>query len=254
MTEEEVLMALAALGLVLLAFFIYITTIERVLERIGFTKSEASTILFLTLFLGWVPIPLFPYGGWWVGLSMGGGLIPVIICLILLKSGRVGLAEASIGVIIVAYVTYFVTRPEEGVGIVADVPLAFAPAVAAGLYALSTYWINSTRVAPLAYFSGVIGTLVGADVFHLNEILDMPPPEGDFVILSIGGANIFDMVYLTGIIAVVLSIFVLYARKQEARRGFGLVVSEFERGAEGLPYAKDIKPAPRVGPDKRGRI
>src|SRR4030042_963945 len=209
---------LLVIGLVLLLFYLYVTTIERVLERIGFTKGEASAILTLTLLLGWITIPLFPYADWWIGISLGGGMIPLIVCYVLLRSKRVGIAEGVIGIVIVAYVTYFITRAEAGVGIVADLEFAFAPAAAAGLYSLSVFWIDIRKAGSLAYFCGVIGTLVGADVFHLGEILATSPPPGEFTVLSIGGANIFDMVYLTGIAAVIVDLFVLWVKRQEKDR------------------------------------
>lgn len=248
------LLILAVLGIVLLLLFLYISTIEKVLQNVGFTKEEASTILFVTLFLGWITIPLFPYNDWWVGISIGGGLVPIIVCVHLLRSRRVGVAEGFIGVIIVSTITYFITRPEEGVGIVADLEFAFAPALAAGLYSMSTFWVDIRKAAPLAYFSGVIGTLVGADVFHLTEILSYPAPAEGFPVLSIGGANIFDMVYLTGIVAVIVAIVVYWIENQKKKLGFERVISEFERGAEGLPYAKDLEPAPKLRPDRKGRL
>jgi len=254
MAEAIDYVVLLVAGIALLMFFLYITSIERVLQKIGFNKQEAGTILLLTLFFGWLTVPIFPYKSWWVGISIGGGIIPIVICAILLRSRRVGLAEGTIGVVIVAFITYFITRAEAGVGIVADLQFAFAPALAAGLYGLSTFWVTIDKAAPLAYFSGVVGTLVGADVFHLTEILSTAPPYGETVVLSIGGANIFDMVYLTGIVAVAVDIFVFWLQKQQSRHGLGAVVAEFRRGAEGLPYARDVKPAPKLTPGKKGRI
>lgn len=251
---DPVLLALVISGLALLLFFLYVSSIEKVFERIGFSRQEATSILTATLLLGWISIPIFPYNGWWVGISIGGGIVPLIVCYVLLRSKRVHMAEASIGIVIVAVVTYFITRAEEGVGIVADLPFAFAPALAGGLYALSTFWIDIRKAAPLAYFSGVVGTLIGADVFHLTEILSFKAPAEGFSMLSIGGANIFDMVYLSGIVAVGVDIVVFWILQQEKKRGFGRVLTEWERGAEGLPYARDLQAEPTLRPGKKGRI
>jgi len=253
------LIALIVLALVIVFFYLYVTSIEKVLEQIGFTRSVAGTILFVTLFLGWLTIPLFPYHGWWVGISLGGALIPIAVCVYLLRSHRADLAEALMGTTIVAIVTYFVTRAEQDVGIVSDVPWAFLPAMAAGFYSLSTFWADIRKAAPLAYFSGVLGTLIGADVFHLGEILSFPAPS-ETVILSIGGANIFDMVYLTGIVAVLVDLVVFWVQREERKYGFGRMISDFEKGGEGLPYAGDFKPAPEVRmepklePGRRGKL
>ena len=254
MEMDPIILVLVLTGLGLLLFFLYISSIEKVFERVGFSREEAGAILTLTLFLGWVTIPLFPYNGWWVGISIGGGIIPIIVCYVLVRSKRVQIAEGAIGVTIVSVVTFFITRAEEGVGIVADLPLAFAPALAAGLFAFTTFWIDIKKAAPLAYFSGVVGTLVGADVFHLGDILAFTPPEGEFTVLSIGGANIFDMVYLTGIVAVIVDIVVFWIRMQEKKHGFERVVSDWEKGAEGLPYARDVSPEPALKSGRRGKL
>ncbi len=213
--DVDVFAIVVVVGVLLLLVYGYIAAIEKVLVSVGFTVSEASTILFFTLFLGWVPIPVFLYNGWWVALSLGGAVIPIGVCYSVLRSRRVELAEAAIGVTIVSYVTYFVTRPEEGVGIVSDVPLAFAPSIAAGLFSLSVFWRDLRKAAPLAYVSGVLGTLIGADVFHLGEMLGFDANGSEFPLLVVGGGNIFDMVYLTGIVAVVVAIVVLRAMKRQ---------------------------------------
>ena len=248
------LLILVVAGIGILLLFLYVSSLERVYERIGFTQTEASTILMLTLFFGWLTIPVLPYGDWWIGISLGGALIPIIVCAILLRSRRAGIAEASIGIVIVATVTYFITRAEPGVGIVADLEFAFAPALAAALFSVSTFWVDIRRAAPLAYLSGVLGTIVGADVLHLQDILATSPPADATGILSIGGANIFDMVYLTGIAAVLLDVLLFWMQKQRSRSGVGLVIHELEMEAEGLPYAKDMTVSPKLKPGRKGRI
>ena len=258
--QIDLLIVLGIIGLAILLFFLYVSGIEKVFERIGFSKGEAGTILLLTLILSGVSIPIFPYRGWWVGISIGGALIPLIVCGYLVSSKRVLASEGLIGIVIVSFITYFITRAEQNVGIVADFPWAFAPAIAAGFFSLSTFWIDIKKAAPLAYVSGVVGTLVGADIFHLADILAFPAPSG-FNLLSIGGAGIFDLVYLAGIIAVSVDVFVFWVKRQEKKHGFQKVVAEWERGAEGLPYAKDVKTtpptvqvSPTLRPGRRGRL
>jgi uncharacterized membrane protein len=254
MADEIDITIMIAVGIALLLFYLYISSLERVYERIGFTRGEAGTILAITLFLGWLTIPVFPYDDWWVGISVGGALVPILLCAILLRSRRVGIAEAGLGIVIVATITFFITRAEPGVGIVADLEVAFAPALAAAFFSISTFWMDVNRAAPLAYLSGVLGTLIGADVFHLFDILSTQPPEGETVILSIGGANIFDMVYLSGVVAVMLDIMIFWMHRQQAKTGYSRVVHEIEMQAEGLPYAKDTAPAAKLQPDRKGRI
>lgn len=254
MADDNIYLILAIAGLTLLFFYLYVTSIAKVLQRIGFSKEEAGSILLVTLLFGWITIPLLPYNGWWVGISVGGALIPLIICAYFIRAKRVNLAELAIGILIVTYISYFITRAEEGVGIVADIPIAFAPAIAAGLFSLSAFWIDIGQAAPLAYSSGIIGTILGADIMHLEEILSFAPPTEGFPLLSIGGANIYDMVYITGIVAVAVDLVAFWIRKQEAKHGMGAAIAEFQRGAQGLPYARDFEPAPKLEPGRKGRL
>ncbi|MCU0860251.1 MAG: DUF1614 domain-containing protein [Thermoplasmata archaeon] len=254
MAEEIGLITLIALaGGVLLLMYLYIAGIGKALEKVGLSRREAGAIVTITLLLGWIPIPLFPYNGWWVAISLGGGAIPLAICYMLMRSRRAPVAESLIGVIIVTTITYFVTRAEEGVGIVADVPFAFAPSVAAGLYALSVFWLDVKKAAPLAYVSGILGTIIGADVFRLGELLSLDPGSEGTPILVIGGATIFDMVYITGIVAIFVAAFVLWLRHQQQKRGLSHLYFTVEHGEEDLPYATDVSPAPTLRP-RMGRL
>lgn len=227
---SDYLWAAVALGSILFIIYLYVGSIEKVLVSMGFTHGEASTIIFGTVFLGWVSIPLFPYDGWWVGISLGGALIPLLICVNILWKRRIDVAEAFIGITIVAFITYNITRAEDGVGIVADFPIAFAPALAAGLYSLSVFWMDIRKAAPLAYVSGIIGTLVGADVFRLGEALAFDAPSSGFAMLSIGGANIFDMVYFTGIVAVIVALILTWMKHQQKSRGYHYLAEELPLG------------------------
>jgi uncharacterized membrane protein len=60
--------------------------------------------------------------------------------------------------------------------------------------------LEPVNAAPLAFASGVLGVLIGADLLRLPDIRRMGIP-----IASIGGAGTFDGVFLTGIIAVLLT-------------------------------------------------
>jgi uncharacterized membrane protein len=55
--------------------------------------------------------------------------------------------------------------------------------------------------APLvAYFSGTVGVLIGADLLNLPKIV-----SSEFAgVMSIGGAGVYDGIFLVGIVAVLL--------------------------------------------------
>ena len=93
---------------------------------------------------------------------------------------------------IVAAVVFFVARPVGGVGV--QVPIFLPPLMAAAVALL----LSRDHAAPLAYISGTLGTLIGADVLNLGNLAGVR-------VASIGGAGTFDGVFLTGIIAVLLA-------------------------------------------------
>jgi uncharacterized membrane protein len=57
-------------------------------------------------------------------------------------------------------------------------------------------------IAALAYVSGSLGTLIGADLLNLEAVRGRGAP-----VASIGGAGTFDGIFLTGIMAVLLASF-----------------------------------------------
>ena len=72
-----------------------------------------------------------------------------------------------------------------------------APSLAAAVVSLL---LSRGQAAPLAYISGSLGTLLGADLLNLDKISGIGAP-----VASIGGAGTFDGIFLTGILAVLLA-------------------------------------------------
>jgi uncharacterized membrane protein len=76
------------------------------------------------------------------------------------------------------------------------VPVLIPPIVSA----LVAMFLSRDYAAPLAYVSGCLGTLIGADLMNLGELGRLGAS-----IASIGGAGTFDGVFLTGVLAVLLA-------------------------------------------------
>jgi uncharacterized membrane protein len=129
-----------------------------------------------------------------LAVNVGGALIPTAVSFYLLWKAPSVILYSLIGVVIVASVTHVVARPVKGVGIVT--PMFISPIVAALLAII----LPSGAPRIVAYVGGVLGTLIGADLSHLNVIPKLGAP-----IASIGGAGTFDGVFLSGIIAVLLA-------------------------------------------------
>lgn len=128
-----------------------------------------------------------------LAINVGGAIIPAGLSLYLLAN-----AENPIRMILalcaVTYVVYKVARPVPGVGIATPM---FVPPIVAALAGLI---LNYEWAAPTAYVAGTLGTLIGADILHLDKLKTLRAP-----VASIGGAGTFDGIFLTGILAVLLS-------------------------------------------------
>ncbi len=128
-----------------------------------------------------------------VAVNVGGAVIPILFSLYLLPKAPLG--RTLLATLIVAIVTHLVATPVENQGI--EMPIWVAPATAAILGLVLTF---GNGAAPLAYIAGTIGTLIGADISNLGQLSNLGPG-----VLSIGGAGVFDGVFLAGVVAVLLS-------------------------------------------------
>jgi uncharacterized membrane protein len=99
-----------------------------------------------------------------------------------------------LGTAIVAAAVHSLARIVPGVGIA--VPMFIPPLVAIAVSLVLAF----RRAPPVAYVSGSMGALIGADLLNLPRIGDLGAP-----VVSIGGAGTFDGVFLTGIIAGLLA-------------------------------------------------
>lgn len=128
-----------------------------------------------------------------VALNVGGGLIPVLLALYQL--GRSNILTIILCTAIVTLVSYHSAHIVPGIGI--EINPLVSPLTAALSAILLTKGI---QIPPVAFASGVLGTLIGADLLHLAQIEKMTAG-----VLSIGGAGVFDGIALCGLFALLLS-------------------------------------------------
>ena len=198
MSPSPLTMPLLLLPLVLLGLLILLVE-ARVLtyayRKVGVHPRYAFAVMLLSLLGSQVNIPLYSIdrGSTVVALNVGGALIPILVSLYLLV--HTGMyARMMIGVSVVAAVVHSLAQIVPGVGIA--VPMIVPPLVAAGVALPLAF----RRAPPLAYVSGSMGTLIGADLLNLGKIARLGAP-----VVSIGGAGTFDGVFLTGILAGLLA-------------------------------------------------
>jgi uncharacterized membrane protein len=192
--------SLLTLFIVGLFFYILYTIFYSAFREVGFTRLEAAVIVFGSLLGGAINITLFTYQNWAIAINVGGAVIPILVSIYLLATQRCTW-RALIGILIVAFFTYNVTSVSSA-GVTSPFPLWLIPPAVASIFSLLSCYKRPKHAAPVAYISGTLGVLVGADLFHLPDILALPATNE--VTASIGGAAIFDMVFLAGVIAVLI--------------------------------------------------
>ncbi|GAB6147467.1 DUF1614 domain-containing protein [Stetteria hydrogenophila] len=147
----------------------------------------------------------------WVllAVNLGGAAVPAAASAFMLalaaESEPGSLAGILAATAATALVVYAAAKPVPGVGVV--VPMLLPPLAAA---VFSLLFIGpSPALLPGAYVAGTLGSLLGADVLRLAR-----DPAGlarrlGAKLVSIGGAGVFDGVYLSGLAAVLLG-YLLY--------------------------------------------
>lgn len=202
---------------------IFFGAVSIAFSDVGFTSLTIMLLLICTLAGSFINIPLLKlratipmirdeYVTWYglsyripwveygqtitvVAVNVGGALIPTAVSIYLLSKSSFSLIVLSlIGVLAVALVTHSVARPVKGVGIATPV---FIPPIAASVVA---FLLSPGEPRTVAYVAGTLGTLIGADLLNLKKIPKLGAP-----VASIGGAGTFDGVFLTGIIAVLIT-------------------------------------------------
>ena len=182
-----------ALGLIVLFLSLLGSVINLPVTRI---KSQVPIQEFTQpAFWGLLRMPVRPFHNeTQISINLGGCLIPAMLSIYLFSNSSLSLPSTLLGIAIITMISYFFSRPIQGLGI--GMPILVAP-VSAALVGLL---ISPEQSAPLAYISGTLGVLIGADLLHMKDISRLGTPYA-----SIGGAGTFDGIFITGIVAALLA-------------------------------------------------
>lgn len=196
-----------------LIFIVQLTLTETALVKLGISPKIAIFTIYLSLIGSLINIPLFvrhvsaedtincpikyiglPSSGVLSGkqivaVNVGGAIIPLFICVFLLP--KAPFLKTLIATAISVLVVYKLARPVPMIGI--GLPIFIPPLVSAALGLL----LSPKNPLPVAYISGVLGVLIGADFLSLRCFA----ASG---MMSIGGAGVFDGIFLVGIISALL--------------------------------------------------
>jgi uncharacterized membrane protein len=211
---------------ILVLYFVYLL-ITKAFNDMGFSSLEAIIIVFASFLLGAgiideylginvSNIPLFQYQtNWMVGINIGGAVIPIVLSVYLCVKNRLRPTIVLLGISAVTIVTFFVTSADPEKGIVSSFPYWLFPILVASITSIILSWREKKKAAPLAYSIGTLGVLLGADGLHLMSLLQYESPTMRYAV--IGGANVFDMVFITGILAVFLDgVFIIQKKRKKS--------------------------------------
>ena len=219
-SPEHILIALAVLIPVLVIFNLLLIT-EGAFESIGLRFHQAMLVTAGALLGSLIDIPLVPMGEAVIAVNIGGAVIPLFVTAAMVAGGRVSRYKILVAVAVVSLVAYVFATPVPGLGI--TMPFYIAPLAGATAGLLLA---GGCRTAPgLAYAGGTMGTLLGADILNLaNPGVLAALTGGRATALSIGGAGIFDGIFVTGVLSVLLAVYA--GRGLREKRGIYLEEKE----------------------------
>jgi uncharacterized membrane protein len=126
---------------------------------------------------------------------VGGCLVPLAFSVYLLINKPMPVDQLLPAVALMTALSYALSRPIPGIGI--GMPGFAAPLGAA---AVAILLADEPFRAEVAYIAGTTGVLIGADLLRLKDIRRMGAP-----VASIGGAGTFDGIFMTGLVATLLT-------------------------------------------------
>lgn len=207
--------------LAVLIGFVELGVLTAAFDKLGLSAHSAYLLLITTLAGSFINVPLFRIrsepqpgrpippqfrdslrlprilrqpGRTVIAVNVGGAVVPVSFCAYLIHHNPLSAVYLATCIAAVTLVAWLFSRPIRGLGI--GIPILIAPITAAAI----AYLVDRDQAAPLAYIGGTLGVLIGADLLRLRDIRRMGVPSA-----SIGGAGSFDGVFLTGLLAVLLS-------------------------------------------------
>ncbi|MFA5862715.1 MAG: DUF1614 domain-containing protein, partial [Candidatus Thermoplasmatota archaeon] len=156
---------------------------------------------------GWaVNLPLALIGGTYLAVNVGGTLVPLLLIAWWIKKRKLPILWTLLGTALVTIVAWRIVEFHPDTGIVAKYPTFFLPIVTALLFGLLVSIRKPRRSVPIAYASGTLGALIGADLLHIPDIRQHFASAPENTIISIGGAGVFDMVFLAGTLAMAMNL------------------------------------------------
>jgi len=205
---------IGTIALVILAAVIYFGLGQRALDRLYLTDKAALAIIVAMILGGYVDIPI-PFGGVNASINVGGAIIPVALAVyVLSKAGTTKeWVRALLATVVTAGVIFVINRfvldakPWQTNTDLID-PIFIYPLLAG----LTAYIAGRSRRS--AFIAATLGVLALDILEYFRAIF-----SGVRTTVAIGGAGVFDVIVLSGVIAI----------------GFAEIIGETRERAQGGP-------------------
>ncbi len=125
-------------------------------------------------------------------INVGGAVIPVIMCIYFLFQIPLRPVFVATGLMIIVCKYFSRVVPGRGIIVPALIPPLFA--------VLFSFFLAPGFAASCAFVSGVLGTLIGGDLLNIRKATKQSAG-----LIAIGGAGVFDGIFLVGIISALFS-------------------------------------------------
>lgn len=189
------------IALIVVSVLIYLGFMHRVLDRMRLTDKAALLVLAVILIGGFIDIPVRA-GNLTMSINVGGALVPIGLAIYLIAKAdqtsektRAIVGALITGAVVYGIGTFVFTGIREPAGRFAFVDIIYVYPIVAALIA---YAVGRSRRA--AWVAATMGVLF-ADIIHGTRLA----AAGAAGVVNFGGAGAFDVVILSGILAVLLA-------------------------------------------------
>ncbi|MEM1513757.1 MAG: DUF1614 domain-containing protein [Candidatus Thermoplasmatota archaeon] len=212
-----IIFPIITLLLLTLLFFRY----RKTFEEMHFGKKELVLLVIGSASTMIIDLPVFFYKDYFLTLNIGGGLIPIILSLHFLNKKRISFLKLILGLSLISILTYMVTEVKEE-GVVSYFPYYLIPPIAGSIISFLFYFRESTSPV-YAYAISTLGIIIGGDFARLPELF-LHPFAG-----SMGGAGIFDMIYIASMLSFLISFLFIKREKGGVKKEYYLKEMEYAK-------------------------
>jgi uncharacterized membrane protein len=202
--DHGLLFLVSLLTLVIALLFPYFF---RLFQEIGFTPAETFSILILPFLVDYFlkPLHIGEIYNLDVYIDVAGFLIPLSLTIRFLSSRRAPITKTLVGIFIVSFVVYSSSSPSH-FGVLVNNVLVIV--IVTSLYSLYVSQ-SSKEMGPIAYSTGSMGVIIGADIANLPAFMDF----SSSLRFTMGGGGVLDAIFVVSLLAVILDLGALVIRR-----------------------------------------